>query len=118
VAALFSCLPRNLNRTFGGSYGGFPSSSGYLRMRANTVGDVVRLLIVKVIVYRVPMGKRAHPRYELTDLGKTFKGLLIGAKVVSHGRFVTFQLAEVAMPTWIPSTFHMKSKEPRHRWRS
>ena len=34
-----------------------------------------------------------------SKLSKLFAGLVkIGAKVVSHGRYVTFQLAEVAVP--------------------
>ena len=39
--------------------------------------------------------KTAEP-WSLTSLGK--KLVKIGAKVVSHGRYVTFQLAEVAVP--------------------
>ena len=35
-------------------------------------------------------------RWSLTSLRETL--IKIGAKVVSHGRFVTFQLAEVAVP--------------------
>ncbi len=34
--------------------------------------------------------------WSLTTLGE--KQVKIGAKVVSHGRYVTFQLAEVAVP--------------------
>jgi hypothetical protein len=41
---------------------------------------------------------RLLPEYgpdPLTERGLSFK---IGAKVVSHGRYVTFQMAEVAVP--------------------
>ncbi len=41
------------------------------------------------------MPKTAEPR-SLTSLRE--KRLKIGAKVVSHGRYVTFQMAEVAVP--------------------
>jgi hypothetical protein len=39
---------------------------------------------------------RAMERWSLTSLRE--KLVKIGAKVVSHGRYVTFQLAEVAVP--------------------
>ena len=29
------------------------------------------------------------------------EGMVIGAKVVSHSRYVFFQMAEVAVPRWI-----------------
>lgn len=41
------------------------------------------------------MPKTAQP-WSLTSLGD--KLIKIGAKVVSHGRYVTFQMAEVAVP--------------------
>ena len=41
------------------------------------------------------MPKAAEPR-SLTSLRE--KLIMIGAKVVSHGRYVTFQLAEAAVP--------------------
>jgi hypothetical protein len=41
------------------------------------------------------MPKTAQP-WSLTSLRE--KLIKIGAKVVSHGRYVTFQLAEVAVP--------------------
>jgi DDE family transposase len=43
------------------------------------------------------MPKTAVP-WSLTSLQK--KLIKIGAKVVSHGRYVTFQMAEVAVPLW------------------
>ena len=39
---------------------------------------------------------KAVARWSLTSLRE--KLVKIGAKVVSHGRYVTFQLAEVAVP--------------------
>ena len=51
-----------------------------LRMSANNVRDVMRYLLKQGIVRRVMIRKRSHPRYELTDLGKTFKELLVGAR--------------------------------------
>jgi len=41
------------------------------------------------------MPKTAEP-WSLTGLRE--KSIKIGAKVVSHGRYVTFQVAEVAVP--------------------
>jgi hypothetical protein len=41
------------------------------------------------------MPKTAEP-WSLTTLRETL--IKIGAKVVSHGRYVTFQMAEVAVP--------------------
>jgi hypothetical protein len=41
------------------------------------------------------MSKAAEP-WSLTSLRE--KMIKIGAKVVSHGRYVTFQMAEVAVP--------------------
>ena len=51
-----------------------------LRMSANNVRDVMRYLLEHGIVRRVMIEKRSHPRYELTELGKTFKELLVGAR--------------------------------------
>jgi hypothetical protein len=39
---------------------------------------------------------KTAPLWSLTSLRE--KLIKIGAKVVSHGRYVTFQMAEVAMP--------------------
>jgi len=44
------------------------------------------------------MPKTAEP-WSLTSLKE--KLIKIGAKVVSHGRYVTFQMAEVAVPRWM-----------------
>jgi len=53
---------------------------------AYNIGNFVRTLA---------MPKAAQP-WSLTSLKE--KLIKIGAKVVSHGRYVTFQLAEVAVP--------------------
>jgi hypothetical protein len=45
------------------------------------------------------MPKTAEP-WSLTSLRE--KLIKIGAKVVSHGRYVTFQMAEVVVPRQIP----------------
>ena len=52
-----------------------------LRMSANNVRDVMKYLLKEGIVRRITIRRRSHPRYELTDLGKLFKGLLVGACV-------------------------------------
>lgn len=51
-----------------------------LRMSPNNVRDVMQHLLKEGVVRRIKIKKKAHPRYELTDLGKAFKELLIGAK--------------------------------------
>ena len=50
-----------------------------IRMSANNVRDVMRYLLGTGIVRRVTVRKKAHPRYELTELGKVFQNLLVGA---------------------------------------
>ena len=55
-------------------------------MLAYDLGNLMRTLA---------MPKAAEP-WSLTSLRK--KLIKIGAKVVSHGRYVTFQMAEVAAP--------------------
>ena len=52
-----------------------------LRMSANNARDVLAYLLAKNIVGRIMIKRRSHPRYELTELGKTFKELLAGAKM-------------------------------------
>ena len=51
-----------------------------LRMSANNVRDLMKHLLEKKIVRRIKMKKKAHPRYELTDLGKVFRELLLETK--------------------------------------
>jgi predicted transcriptional regulator len=52
-----------------------------LRMSANNVRDVMRYLLCKGLVRKVTLGRRRHPRYTVTDLGKTFQELLARARV-------------------------------------
>lgn len=52
-----------------------------LRMSANNVRDVIQYLLKKGIVTRVEIKRRAHPRYELTELGKEFRELLLGVRM-------------------------------------
>ncbi len=52
-----------------------------LRMSANNVRDVMKYLLKHGIVCRVKIRRRKYPRYELTDLGRTLKALLVGACV-------------------------------------
>ncbi len=40
----------------------------------------------------------ANMRHSAEAISRRLKRVKIGAKVVSHGRYVTFQLAEVAVP--------------------
>lgn len=53
-----------------------------LRMSANNVRDVIQYLLKKNLVRKVKFKRKSHPRYELTDLGKMFKELLVGVSVV------------------------------------
>ena len=51
-----------------------------LRMSANNVRDVIRLLLDRGIVRRVEIKKKRHPRYELTELGRVIQELLLRAE--------------------------------------
>jgi len=51
-----------------------------IKISANNIRDVIRLLLAKKIVQPVKIKKKAHPRYELTDLGRTLRQLLINSK--------------------------------------
>ncbi len=51
-----------------------------LRMSANNVRDVIQYLLTKGIVARIQIKRRAHPRYELTELGRAFRELLLGVR--------------------------------------
>jgi len=53
-----------------------------LRMSANNVRDVIRLFKQRGIVQPVYLRKKKHPRYELTDVGKTLRQLLGQAESV------------------------------------
>jgi DNA-binding HxlR family transcriptional regulator len=50
-----------------------------LRMSANNVRDVMKYLLSEGIVQKVMIANRPHPRFELTDLGRTFQELLLNA---------------------------------------
>ncbi len=51
-----------------------------LRMSANNVRDVMRYLVDNGVVRVVRVRRKAHPRYELTELGHAFQQLLVGTK--------------------------------------
>ncbi|TWU21301.1 hypothetical protein [Bythopirellula polymerisocia] len=53
-----------------------------LRMSANNVRDVIRYLKSHGVVRPVHLKKRAHPLYELTELGHHFQRLLLKAEAV------------------------------------
>ena len=59
-----------------------------LRMSANNVRDVTNDLLKKGIVQRLEVKRKRHPRYELTDLGRTFQELLVRATVSWRGTFL------------------------------
>ncbi len=48
-----------------------------VKISANNVRDVIRLFLQEGIVQKVFVRKKAHPLYELTDLGKQFQQLLV-----------------------------------------
>lgn len=52
-----------------------------LRMSANNVRDVMKHLLAAELVLKVQMKRKRHPRYELTELGRAFRELLIGVRV-------------------------------------
>ncbi len=50
------------------------------KMSANNVRDVIKLFLERGIVERVPGSKkRSHPRYQLTDVGRKLRVLLLRA---------------------------------------
>lgn len=51
-----------------------------IRISANNIRDVVKLLLGKGLVQKVFVKKKAHPRYELTDSGSQFRQLLMQAE--------------------------------------
>ena len=51
------------------------------RMSANNVRDVIRYLKIHGIVRPVSLKKKAHPGYELTDIGLHMRRLLLQAEV-------------------------------------
>ncbi len=52
-----------------------------MKISANNIRDVVRLFLAKGIVQKVFVRKKAHPRYELTETGSKFQGLLAQAEM-------------------------------------
>lgn len=52
-----------------------------MKISANNIRDVVKLLLKKGIVQKVCVRKKAHPRYELTDSGNQFRELLIQSEM-------------------------------------
>lgn len=50
------------------------------KISANNIRDVVKLLLEKELVQKVYVRKKAHPRYELTELGIKLRQLLIQAE--------------------------------------
>ena len=48
-----------------------------LRMSANNVRDVIKLLRMKGVVVLILDRKRAHPRYELTRLGRKLRSVIL-----------------------------------------
>ncbi len=52
-----------------------------LRMSANNVREIVPQLLRRGLVRPIYERKKAHPRYELTDLGRVCRELLIRAEV-------------------------------------
>lgn len=51
-----------------------------VKISANNIRDIIRLFEKKGVVKRVYIRKKAHPRYELTDVGKQLQYLLIKEK--------------------------------------
>ena len=54
-----------------------------MKISANNVRDVIKLLLAKNIVRPVKIRKKAHLRYELTDLGNQLRKLLLQAQAGS-----------------------------------
>ena len=52
-----------------------------MKISANNIRDVVKLLLEKGIVQKVFARKKAHPRYELTDSGNQFRELLMQSEM-------------------------------------
>lgn len=52
----------------------------HIRISANNIRDVIRLLLAKGIVRPVKIRKKAHLRYELTDTGIKVRQLLVNAE--------------------------------------
>lgn len=57
------------------------SQNQQLRMSANNVRDIIHLFRQRGIVRPIRHGRKVHLRYELTDLGRTLRNLLIQAEM-------------------------------------
>jgi len=55
----------------------------HIKISANNIRDVMKLLLSKGIVRPVKVRRKAHLRYELTDLGRRLQRLLIRAEMDS-----------------------------------
>jgi len=53
-----------------------------IKISANNVRDIIKLFLARNIVKPVKIRKKAHPRYELTDLGTKLRQLLLRADAV------------------------------------
>lgn len=51
-----------------------------IKISANNIRDIVKLFLSRGIVRPVEIRKKAHPKYELTELGSQLKQLLIKAE--------------------------------------
>ena len=54
-----------------------------IKISANNIRDVMRLFLKKGLVRKVFFRKKAHPRYELTELASQFRTLLMRTKTTS-----------------------------------
>jgi DNA-binding HxlR family transcriptional regulator len=57
------------------------NSKPNMKISANNIRDVIKLFLQKRIVQKTFVRKKAHPRYELTELGTKCQGLLSRAEV-------------------------------------
>ena len=53
-----------------------------IKISANNIRDIIKLFLARNIVGPVKIRKKAHPRYELTDLGTKLRQLLLQADAV------------------------------------
>jgi DNA-binding HxlR family transcriptional regulator len=56
--------------------------SSNMKISANNIRDIIRLLLKKGVVKKVFYRKKAHPRYELTESGKQLRDILIRSETV------------------------------------
>ena len=57
------------------------NSKSDMKISANNIRDVIKLFLQKGIVQNTFVRKKAHPRYELTELGTKVRGLLSRAEM-------------------------------------